>query len=230
MTLRTLDLFCGAGGATKGLQRAGFHVTGVDIKCQPRYCGDAFVQADALEPPFDLRSFDFIWSSPPCQAYTQMNARWRGLGGKADNHPDLIGPVRDMLTASGVSYVIENVIGARQKMNNGRTLNGMSFGLGVYRPRLFEANFFWLSPPRSGPSDDCIGVYGERPDGRRLWTRLNGNGAKRSIFRCAKTLEQGSVAMGIDWMEWGELTQAVPPAYSEFIGRAFLAQMWEAAE
>src|SRR6185437_7851072 len=68
--VRALDLFCGAGGATKGLQNAGFHVTGVDLKRSPRYCGDVFIQADALT--VDPRGFDFIWASPPCQAHTSL--------------------------------------------------------------------------------------------------------------------------------------------------------------
>src|SRR6185437_9991778 len=107
MKLRALDLFCGAGGATRGLQQAGFHVTGVDIKPQPRYCGDRFVQANALDgQPMFMRSFDFIWASPPCQAHTAMKTM-----PDAKRHVDLIPQTRAMLRASAVPYVIENVEG-----------------------------------------------------------------------------------------------------------------------
>lgn len=107
--LRALDLFCGAGGATKGLQRAGFHVIGLDVKPQPRYCGDAFIQADALRPPVDLSTFGFIWASPPCQHSSWSARRWRNAG---KEYPDLIEPARQMLEASGKPFCIENVVGA----------------------------------------------------------------------------------------------------------------------
>lgn len=90
---RALDLFCGAGGATKGLQRAGFHVTGVDNRPQPRYCGDAFHQADALT--FPLEGFDFIWASPPCQAFTSLR-----FMPTAKAHPNLIPQTRARLIAT----------------------------------------------------------------------------------------------------------------------------------
>jgi len=120
-TLRALDLFCKAGGATKGLQRAGFHVTGVDIERQPRYCGDAFVQADALNPPFDLAGFDFIWASPPCQAHSPLKAVTK------KEYPDLIPQTRALLQASGRPYTIENVVGAR--LRDPVRLCGGMFGL-----------------------------------------------------------------------------------------------------
>src|SRR6266851_1425623 len=110
MRPRALDLFCCAGGTTKGLQRAGFHVTGVDIKRQPRYCGDAFVQADALRPPFDLSSFDFIWASPPCQRFSAGLQKWGEE--YRSKYPDHIDGVRRMLGESGRATVIENVVGA----------------------------------------------------------------------------------------------------------------------
>lgn len=206
--LRALDLFCGAGGATRGLQLAGFRVTGVDIASQPRYVGEEFHQADALE--FPLEGYDLIWASPPCQAYTQMSARWRKLaGGRANSHPDLISPVRDRLIAWGGPYIIENVVGAKRKMRAPITLSGASFGLRVHRPRLFESNLALLMPSRQGAPGDHIGVYGDRPDGRRLWTRtrLNGDGLTRSHYRAARSTEDARDAMGIDWMEWRELAE-----------------------
>src|SRR3990167_2438253 len=138
---RALDLFCGAGGAAKGLQRAGFHVTGVDIKPQPRYCGDAFIQADAMT--FLLDGFDFIWASPPCQGYTTMNNRHGSIS------PLLIDGVRQRLHHSGAAWCIENVLGARAMMYHPITLIGEQFGLRVHRPRLFQASFGLLAPPKT---------------------------------------------------------------------------------
>jgi DNA (cytosine-5)-methyltransferase 1 len=158
-----------------------------------------------------------------------VSARWRGTGGKADSQPELLGPVRDMLLASGVPYAIENVGGARRHMRHPITLCGAQFGLGVHRPRLFETSFFLLTPQTRGSPEGFVGVYGDRPDGRRLWTRLNGNKAGRSIVRVAKSLEEGARAMGVDWMVWSELKEAIPPVYAEFIGRAFLSQQKRAA-
>ena len=102
-----IDLFCGAGGATKGLQRAGFRVIGIDIRPQPRYCGDAFIQGDATNPPVDLAAFDFIWASPPCQAHSSMKVM-----PNARKHADLIPATRNVLDRFRGPWVIENVMGA----------------------------------------------------------------------------------------------------------------------
>jgi DNA (cytosine-5)-methyltransferase 1 len=206
-----------------GLHHAGFEVVGVDLRPQPRY-PFCFIQADALRPPFDLRTFDLVWASPPCQVYTQMSARWRGRSARTDGHPDLIGPTRDLLRAAGVPYAIENVIGARRHMLHPITLCGAQFGLGVHRPRLFETSFFMLVPQTARSPVGAVGVYGKRPDGRRLWTRSDGD------LRAAKSLEEGARAMGVGWMLWSELKEAVPPAYSEFIGRDFLERARPAGE
>jgi DNA (cytosine-5)-methyltransferase 1 len=152
-----------------------------------------------------------------------MSSRWRGKGTKADTHPDLIEPTRAMLIASGSPYVIENVVGARRKMRPTLLLHGGMFGLGVHRPRLFESNIFILSP-RERATRSPIGVYGTRPDGR--WTdryRNNGNYKGKSLIRAAKSIAEASEAMGIDWMTWDEIREAIPPAYSHFIGRAVMA-------
>ena len=143
--VRALELFCGAGGAGTGLHRAGFDVTGVDLKYQPRY-PFRFVQADALAVPFSLEHFDFIWASPPCQAHTTMSNRWRGQGGQADSHVDLIPATRSMLDTWGGPYVIENVVGARASLRSPIVLSGGQFGLSVHRPRLFESNVLLLAP------------------------------------------------------------------------------------
>ena len=202
---KALDLFCCAGGAAMGLRRAGFDVVGVDIEPQPRY-PFMFVQADALKPPFDLSRFDFIWASPPCQAYTRQ--------GKKGHHPELIEPTRAMLERSGVPYVIENVEGA--PLINPTRLCGSMFGLGVRRHRKFEASFpLGLTPPcnHSGEIRAYYGAWGREA----FRAKKPGN---RDTLR--GTVDRAPQDMGIDWMTWAELTQAIPPAYSEFIGRAAL--------
>lgn len=225
MSPRLLDLFCGAGGASEGYARAGFEVVGVDISPQPRY-PFRFIQADALAhtqswldalrvidqvPAWD---FDAIHASPPCQALTTASNRWRGSGGVADSHLNLIPETRSLLDETGLPYVIENVPGARAHMRGAITLHGGMFNLGVQRPRLFESNVLLLAP-KADAARETVGVYGERPDGRRL------NFATSQ--RAASSLEQGREAMGIDWMEWRELCEAIPPAYTEYLGHQLLA-------
>lgn len=152
-----LDLFCGAGGAAHGYQKAGFRVVGVDLAPQPHYCGDEFVQADALEYLMEYgHLYDGIHASPPCQAYSVMrNLPWL----KGREYPALILPVKEMLDGLGKPYVIENVMGAR-KGAKGLTKRGLEahgleaawlcgfmFGRPFYRHRLFASNWLWLAPP-----------------------------------------------------------------------------------
>lgn len=224
--LRALDLFCGAGGATCGLQRAGFHVTGVDIKAQPRYCGDAFHQADAMT--FPLEGFDFIWASPPCQAYSDMK-----FMPTARKHDELIPGTRQRLKHSGSPWAIENVEGAPLTIGGpalfwdemGVLLCGSMFGLGtseyeLRRHRLFECSFAVRQPVCRHSRKTVIGFYGDHARIRRRTgldkdrgTDITGRENKLALVRDL---------MGIDWMEWSESNQAIPPAYSEFIGRQFL--------
>lgn len=218
---RLLDLFCGAGGAARGYQLAGFEVFGVDIVDQPRYCGEGFVRDDALEFLRDVVSghaepFSAVHASPPCQAHTTMSNRWRGKGGKADEHVDLIGETRELLEASGLPWIMENVAGARVAMRSPVTLHGGMFGLGVHRPRLFESNVL-LYPAFGRPPRDPVGVYGERPDGRTLWRRRDG-----SRQRAAASLGEARAAMSIDWMEWRELAEAIPPAFTLHLGEQLM--------
>ncbi len=221
-----LDLFCCAGGAGMGYYRAGFDILGVDINPQPNYPFH-FEQADALNylreelklAP-ELRAAA-IHASPPCQGYTQMSNRYRGKGGVADSHPKLIGEVRDLLVASGRPYIIENVVGARRELRNPVLLRGAMFGLGVDRPRLFESNVPLVAAPLRPVTRPIIGVYGERPDGRRLTTRKDG-----SELRAPRSVEQASEAMGgVDWMSWREVAESIPPAYTEYLGKQLLAHL-----
>ena len=222
--MRGLDLFSGAGGATRGYQMAGFEMDGVDIKPQLRYVGERFFQADALEYVAEHgHLYDFIHASPPCQKFTSMSNRWRGYGGVADTHIDLIEATRRALSARGVPYIIENVVGARRSLRNAVKLTGGAFGLRVERPRLFESNVLLHGSPCK-PVLDPVGVYGIRPDGRRLWTRADG-----SEQRAAASMEEASLAMGIDWMEWDELKESIPPAYTHFIGEQLRLHLEAAA-
>lgn len=215
--LKALDLFCGAGGATKGLQRAGFHVTGVDIKAQARYCGDEFHQADALT--FPLEGFDFIWASPPCQAYAPI-ARVRLRQGR--QYPDLVGPVRERLLCSGLPFVIENVQNAPLQPHT-ICLCGLMFALPLLRHRFFESRLALLAPPHRRHTLG-MGIRGEiftvvgKGSGGNIRSGRNPLNAKRTPVKRA-SLAQAKLAMGIEWMTLYEMCEAIPPAYSEFIGR-----------
>ena len=271
MTLRALDLFCGAGGATRGLQLAGFHVTGVDMKRSPRYVGDSFVQADVFASGLDFRAFDFIWASPPCQANTSLRHMWNAK----DTHVDRVDETRELLIAIGVPYVIENVVGAK-KLRATIQLCGTMFdlrtpcGAELQRHRLFETSFMLLQPEcRHGASvigvygghvrDRCrtvsiageyirdnstdkrrvISVVGDHMKGdyeRRRVVSITGQTPQQNVVRNRErktyTVEDARVAMGMPWATIAELSQAIPPAYSEYIARAWLAQriVCEAAE
>jgi DNA (cytosine-5)-methyltransferase 1 len=200
-----LDLFCGAGGAAMGYYRAGFDVIGVDINPQPNY-PFKFVQADAMTYP--IGGFDAIHASPPCQAFSTLRAF--GNQGHRDA-PDLVASTRERLIEAGVPYVIENVPGA--PLRDPVLMCGSMFGLGVRRHRLFESSHMLMGHPCAHRGTLPIAVVGDHP-------QRSGDHTYR--LRRAETLEQGQDAMGIDWMPWKALTQAIPPAYTEWIGRQLL--------
>ena len=214
--MRLLDLYCGAGGASMGYARAGFEVVGVDIEPQPRY-PFTFLQADALD--VDLDGFDVIHASPPCQRYSDLGRR----NGNAHEWPDLIAPTRERLVATGRPYVIENVEGA--PLLDPVVLCGTSFpGLRVIRHRLFESNLVLTAPPcRPHPlvftHDRRKRQYG-RLDQGTAYVMVNGGGNA--------TVANKRAAMGIEWMTGREINEAVPPAYTEHLGRQ-LAHLLEAA-
>lgn len=269
---RLLDLFCGAGGCTKGYQRAGFYVVGVDLNPQPRYCGDEFIQADALEvldllcernddhesvevqrgldgvgdlisgtgvgvgrfdvqvnengaghdassvgatdspkPALRVKDFDAIHASPPCQDYS------RALRHMAAPQPRLIEPVVEMLEATGLPWVVENVEGAPIPHQHtldgqfGAMFCGTAFGKRVYRHRLFLAS--WpiqgrpcahtrpaMNPHNQAGRDRIYDEFG-RGDPEAPWRR----------------------ELGVEWMGKYEGRESVPPYYTEDIGRQLLA-------
>ena len=219
MKLKLLDLFCGAGGAGVGYQRAGFDIVGVDVEAQPNYPGE-FIQADALGLDLEfLRGFDLIHASPPCKGYTAL----RHAPGRRE-HPRLIGPTRALLRAAGRPFVIENVEHAAGYMDDPIRLCGTMFGLGaggyeLQRHRLFEASFLIVPPHRCWHRSPVIGVYGGHVRHRAAST----GGRRTTDFPQQDKPALAAEAMGIDWMTMGELSQAIPPHYAEFVGRQFLA-------
>lgn len=199
-----LDLFCGAGGCSKGYVDAGFDVVGVDVNPQKNYPFE-FVQADAMT--FDLSGFDAIHASPPCQRYTQLGTR-EDLSG----YPDLVDATRERLTRSGTPWVIENVPGS--PLREPIVLCGGMFGLRAYRHRLFESSER-LTAPEHKPHTVRVNRRGENR--REHWN----NGGFITITGDVGTY-CGPEAMGIDWMTGNELSQAIPPAYTEWVGRQLL--------
>lgn len=204
-----------------GYYRAGFNIVGVDIEPQPRY-PFTFVQGDAsskllVDALVALLRPTLIWASPPCQAHTSMSNRWRGHGKTADSHVNLIPRMRELLQRSRASYIIENVEGARHELRSPIRLTGELFGLATTRPRMFECSFA-IAQPRLPPKRSTIGVYGDGPYGNLLRRRADG-----TEYRRASSLAEGRAALGIAWMEWRELAEAIPPNYAEWLARAFIA-------
>lgn len=216
MKPRLLDLFCCAGGAAEGYARAGFEVWGVDIEPQPRY-PFAFIRHDALtlDPRFIAR-FDAIHASPPCQHWSDLAHR----NDNADDHPKLIAPTRALLMASGLPYVIENV--ERTPLLDPVMLCGTMFpGLRVLRHRLFECSFPAWAPPH-GKHPLCYTMdkrkahYGKLNE-MEAFVQVTGGG------NCS--VRAAADAMGIDWMTKDELNEAIPPAYTQHIGRQLMAHI-----
>jgi DNA (cytosine-5)-methyltransferase 1 len=209
--LRLLDLFCGAGGASMGYHRAGFEVEGVDNRPQKNY-PFKFYQADAFEFLGEHgQEYDVIHASPPCQAYSVTKSLHKR------NHPDMVSDTRALLKKIGKPYIIENVPGS--PLQNFVILCGSMFpGLRVYRHRHFECNPEIIFPPmccnHSFPMPASKGQYHTLEKYERITCVGNNFQAK-----------SGRIAMGIDWMTRKELSQAIPPAYTEWIGKELLREI-----
>lgn len=211
MTYRCLDLFCGAGGAAMGYHRAGFEVVGVDINPQPRFPFE-FYQADAMTFPLD--GFHLVHASPPCQKFSVASQVHINRG---KEYKDLLTPIRERLKRSVSMYVIENVMNA--PMHYPIILCGLMFDLKVFRHRLFESNAGLLAPPHPSHKGKRIGEeYFSVAGGAGRWESWGT--VKRSVNK--GSVDQWRQAMGIDWMTRKELTQAIPPAYTEFIGKQLI--------
>lgn len=207
---RILDLFCGAGGASVGYHRAGFEVVGIDIAPQKHYPFE-FHQADALEyVAAHGHEFDAIHASPPCQRYSEITPE-----SVKEEWPDLIAPTRVLLQAANKPYIIENVRGAARELIAPVVLCGYGFGLKTYRHRYFECNPFILVPPHLKHPESCP------PSGRGRsevygMISVTGNGGAPNLDM--PYLDYAGDAMGIDWMNRAELSEAIPPAYTKYLG------------
>ena len=203
-----VDLGCGGGGASMGLSRAGFKIVGVDIKPQPEYpfrlmIGDATKSQSVTESWFfKYGKPDFVWASMPCQAYSWSAKRWHKV------YADLITPMREILETMGFPFVLENVEGA--PLRHDLMLCGCMFGLKVFKRRYFEIHGFKVGQPMHPKHTDSV------RNGSMVTTAGHGGDGSAK-------LKDWQNALGIDWItDKHTLAQAIPPAYSEYIARAFM--------
>lgn len=216
-----LDLFCGGGGASKGLKNAGFdRVIGIDINKMPEYFEPKeFKQYDALKLLKSMKiiekiegKIDFIWASPPCQEYSYGSARLRNEGKK---YPDLISQTRKLLLKTGKPFVIENVVGS--PLRKDLILCGEMFKLKVIRHRVFEIHNFICRQPEHIKHKSPVDVGNKKK--KSYYDCVAGHGGNGNGF----SLKSWQNSMGIEWItNKYTLAQCVPPPYSEYIARAFL--------
>lgn len=199
-----------------GYYRSGFDCLGVDIEPQDRYPFE-FVQADALQFLSEHgQEFDVIHASPPCQKYSQVNRR-QHMQGRV--YPDLIGPTRELLISIAKIWIIENVEAA--PLRGAIRLCGTSFGLPIRRHRLFESSELLFGR-------DCDhGKFTEKKFPTCFQTKGESR-RKSSVVQCyGNTSGVGlwPLALGIDWMNRAEMSQAIPPAYTEFLGKQLIERL-----
>ncbi len=215
------DVYCGAGGTSKGYQEAGFYVVGIDSEPQPRYIGDVFIQMDAFDFFMKLHEGDYpsptlISTSPPCQDYTKL----RFMTGK--RYPRLIAATRAALKMIGKPYVIENVYDARKELVNPITLCGTMFDLRVQRHRVFETDPVLWWPPRPCQHIGKTNSVADRDEnGKRILSTLD-HYQYLTVTGKGFKVADGRIAMGIPWMVGRELSQAIPPAYTRWLGEQLL--------
>lgn len=219
---RVLDLFCCAGGAAMGYHRAGFDVDGVDIAHRPTYPfpyhrGDALARLAHLIATGEIEQYGFVHASPPCQHGCALTVGTNHSQGWGRTHVDLVAPTRELLDRSGLPYVIEQPNG-RAKIRKDLTLCGEMFELGVIRHRNFELGG-WTTEQlahRAHRGRVRGWRHGRYFDGPYVAAYGSGGGKP--------TIGELQQAMGITWTEVREeLTEAIPPAYTQWIGRAYLA-------
>jgi hypothetical protein len=219
---RLLDLFSCAGGAAMGYHRAGFDLDGCDIADRPNYPfpyhhGDALTYLARLIASGEIRRYTFVHASPPCQHGCALTVGTNASQGWGGTHVDLVAPTRELLNRTGLPYVIEQPNG-RAKIRKDLTLCGEMFGLGVIRHRNFELGGWTAAQPAHVPHRGRVRGYrhGRFYDGPYVAAYGNGGGKP--------TVPELQTAMGVTWTDVREeLTEAIPPAYGEFIGRAYLA-------
>jgi len=204
MSYKLLDLFCGAGGCSEGYKLAGFEITGVDIEPQNKY-PYRFIQSDAfafLKTSGHL--FDAVHASPPCQGYSHLTPKKC-----RSNHPLLISTIRDALVANNKPYVIENVAGAKSQLHNPTMLCGSMFSLRCFRHRFFESSFPFQPPAACNHNFVPLLVTTASKASRAL---------RKKLGMPPKTVLNAPLAYGINWMDFRGLKEAVPPAYTRYIG------------
>lgn len=185
-----------------GIHRAGYDVSGVDVKPQPDYPFKFFL-GNALT--FDLKGYDFVWASPPCQNSSRMSGCRKGL---ADKYEQLIPLVRATLKSWGGPYIIENVIGA--PLENPVMLCGAMFGLRTYRHRLFESNMKLITPDHPSHIIPSSKAGHWKP------------GTFISVAGHCAPIKMAREAMGIDWMSRENLAEAIPPIFAEYLSKQIL--------
>lgn len=225
-----LDLCCGGGLSAKGLRRAGFYTIGVDFK-RKHYAGDEFILMDVIQ---FMRLFlkgevlqgvrvSAVWGSPPCQGYshaTRADSKWVSYSQGKDT-PKLIEPLRELILETGLPYIIENVEGAKEHLINPKLLCGKMFGIHPRRHRLFETNFEIEFPEHKS----CRGWDSD-------YARDNGLDI-RDMAVAGKSRRKGCVDFWRKLMDADEnhssveITEGVPPTYSQYIGEQLIHQVKE---
>lgn len=215
-----LDLFSGAQGAGVGYARAGFRVTSYDLVEHAKAPGIAeFEVGDALDLLADtqfLDRFDVVHTSPPCPRYSVS----RHATGRGDDHPDLVGPVRDLLRRWGGTYVIENVPGA--PMPEAVLVCGAAMGLvSIRRHRLFESNALLMTPGCACDAQGSVSVFGHSGEDRRKATRVKHGHVRKHV-----PIDEVRRLMGVEWMtDRSDVSDAIPPAYTQYLGEQLIDRL-----